>query len=138
VASFDSTLPFFAYRIVASLGLRKFAATKGDSPHTLLLLRVFGFDKRTQALLDQLGSRWRHVGPITLIAGTDLAYASLDPHDFLEFLGRRLSRQFIMDAADLEARLKVAGKVPDPDGSYRIEDYFCHEVIHDLTLARRE
>jgi CubicO group peptidase (beta-lactamase class C family) len=50
------------------------------APRTLLLLRVFGFDKRTQRRLDDLGQRWRYLGPIRLIGGADLAYATLEPH----------------------------------------------------------
>jgi hypothetical protein len=50
----------------------RWEATRLDPACTLLLLRVFGFERRTQRLLEELGLRWRHLGPIRLIAGTDL------------------------------------------------------------------
>jgi hypothetical protein len=128
-------LPFLAYKATSAAGLRILKPV--DSPAlTLLFLRVFGYEQRTQTLLDSLAARWRHIGPIRLIAGTDSAYASLEPHELYEFLGGRLSRQFIAGAADLEQRLPRAGVAPDPDGLYRIEDFYCHRDTWQMVVAR--
>jgi hypothetical protein len=63
---------FIAYKLLARWDLRhRWEATRLD-PACTLLLRVFGFERRTQRLLEELGLRWRHLGPIRLIAGTDL------------------------------------------------------------------
>jgi hypothetical protein len=105
------------------------------TPRTLLLLRVFGFDRRTQRLLDGLGRRWRYIGPIRLIGGPDLADTTIEPHEFLEFLNRRLSRAFITDRDDLERRLAANPTRPDPDGLFRIDDFFCHDDTWRLTVA---
>ena len=102
------------------------AAPSGVHPalpaRTLLLLRVFGFDRRTQRLLEDLGRRWRYLGPIRLIGGTDLAYATIEPHEYFEFLNGQLSRAFVQGQDDLESRVSEGTTAPDPDGLFRIEE----------------
>ena len=122
------------YKLVARWGLHRRQAA--PMPRTLLLLRVFGFDRRTQRLLDDLGQRWRYLGPIWLIGGTDLAYATLEPHEFFEFLNGRLSRDFIKDGEELESRLAESSITPDPDGRFRVDDFFCHENSWRMTVSR--
>jgi hypothetical protein len=62
-----------------------------------------------------------------MIAGPDLATATLEPHEFLDSLRRRLSRQFVADAPDLQLRLARLDLEPDPDGRYRVNEPFCHD-----------
>ncbi len=104
-------------------------------PRTLLLLRVFGFDRRTQRLLEDLGQYWRYLGPIRLIGGRDLAYTTLEPYEFFEFLNRRLSRAFIKDQDDLECRLSGTAAKSDPDGLFRVESFFCHNETWRMTVS---
>jgi hypothetical protein len=99
-------------------------------------LRVFGFARRSQRLFDDLGQRWRYLGPISLIAGTDLAYATIEPHEFYDFLSGRLSRAFVKDQEDLENRLSKGRPVADPDGLFRIQDFYCHDDTWRMTVAR--
>jgi hypothetical protein len=101
----------------------------------LLLLRVFRSDRRGQSLLEEITQRWRYFGPIRLIAGTDFVDSTIEPHEFFEFLSGRLSRAFVKDREDLENRFlrHIAG--PDPDGLYRIEDFFCHLDTWQMTVA---
>src|SRR5262249_21930292 len=73
---------------------------------------------------------------IHLIAGTDLATAQLDPHEFLAFLGGRLSREFVVGAEDLERRVRELDLGPDPDGRYRVNEFFCHDDTWRLTVTR--
>jgi hypothetical protein len=103
------------------------ARSERSAPVPLLLLRVFGNDRRTERLLDGVTRHWRCIGPIYLIAGRDLALRNIDPQDFYNFLGGRLSRAFVEDRADLEARLGALDSDPDPDGRYRINQFFCHQ-----------
>jgi hypothetical protein len=98
-------------------------------------LRVFGFNRRTQRLVDRLGQRWRYIGPIRLIGGPDLADTTIEPHEFFEFLNRRLTRAFITGRDDLERRLAASPTRPDPDGLFRIDDFFCHDDTWRLTVA---
>jgi hypothetical protein len=126
---------FLGYRLALSVGLRR-AARPPATPAPLLLLRVFRSGRGTQDLLDGLGARWRHLGPIRLIAGTDLAEANLEPHEFYDFLSGRLSRQFIGGEHDLDMRLAERGRGPDPDGLFRVEDVFCHEDTWQAAVSR--
>src|SRR6185295_16070462 len=60
--------------ILVPLGLLSVAAAAMRRPRArLLLLRVFGFKRRTERLFDLLSARLRHAGPIALIAAPDLA-----------------------------------------------------------------
>jgi len=127
---------FVAYKITCSICFRfHWSSRLKDPPRTLLLLRVFGFDKRTRTLLQDIGHRWRYIGPIRLIAGTDLVNATIEPHEFFSFMHGRLSRDFVKDLEDVRTRLSTSSAVADPDGLYRIEDYFCHTDTWRTTVS---
>jgi hypothetical protein len=102
---------------------------------TLLLLRVFRSDRHARTLLEKVMQRWRYLGPIRLITGTDFADSTIEPHEFFEFLSGRLSRAFVKDREDLGHRLSEYIPRPDPDGRYRIEDFFCHLDTWQMTVA---
>ena len=128
---------FLGYKLFARWSLRhRRGAALLVTARTLLLLRVFGFERRTQRLLEDLGQRWRYLGPIRLIGGTDLAYTTIEPHEFFEFLNGRLSRAFVKGRDDLESRLSENTAAPDPDGLFRIEDFYCHEATWRMTVSR--
>ena len=124
---------FVGYKLIFALRSRRQPAL---TPRTLLLLRVFGFARRTQQLLDDLGQRWRYIGPIQLIGGPDLADSTIEPHEFLEFLNGRLTRSFIANRSRLESRLSASPTRPDPDGLFRIDDFFCHDDTWRLTVTQ--
>jgi hypothetical protein len=71
-----------------------------------------------------------------LIGGPDLAYATIEPYEFFEFLSGRLARAFIKDRDDLDSRLPESAATPDPDGLFRIEDFFCHDNTWRMTVSR--
>jgi hypothetical protein len=117
---------FVVYKLVVWLGLRPLAtAAKLRPPARLLLLRVFGFKRRTERLFDLLSARWRYAGPIALIAAPDLASRSIDPAKLLAFVSGRLQRRFIIEPADLDQRVDAVDERPDADGSYRVDELFC-------------
>lgn len=130
-------LAFAGFALVrsAGFGLLRVAIPRGP-PARLLLLRTFGGRKRSEHLLEALGMHWRHVGPIQMIAGTDLATGTVDPSQFLDFLAGRLRRQFVTGPADLEQRLATLDLRPDPDGRYRVNQLFCHDDTWRLALTR--
>jgi hypothetical protein len=86
-------------------------------PRQLLLLRVFERSRKRVWLLDQISALWRSIGPIELIAGPDLATAIVEPHEFLEFLRRKLSRRFLDSEHVLRRQLEVLDTAPDADGA---------------------
>ena len=132
---FMGLLAFAAYRLTVTFGLRNLQPGKANQqPVKLLLLRVFKPDNKVERLLDEIGLHWRYIGSVQLIAGTDLANAYLQPHELLDFVSGKLDRQFIKNQQELEARLQSLDSAPDPDGRYRINDFFCYENTWRITL----
>jgi tetratricopeptide (TPR) repeat protein len=117
---------FAGYSLAAWLCLRPLAAAATRRrPARLLLLRVFGFQRRTERLFDLLSARWRYAGPIALIAAPDLASRSIDPAKLLAFVSGRLKQRFIIEPADLDRRLRAVDDRPNGDGSYGVDELFC-------------
>jgi hypothetical protein len=102
----------------------------------LLLLRVFGHDRRTERLFDELTLRWRPFGTVELLAGRDLALRNIDPGEFYDFLTGKLAREFVQDGADLDRRLARRDDRQDPDGRFRVNQFFCHRNAWKPTLDR--
>lgn len=117
---------FIAYKVVSTAGARRLAPGFRPTGRSLLVLRVFSLGPKSQRLFDVLAKRWLRTGPITLIAGPDLVTATVEPHEFLDFIGGRLTRQFVRDEADLRRRLADLETGPDPDGRHRVNELFCH------------
>ena len=69
IAAVAAAVPLLAWRLTLHAGPRPLAISARQRPPTrLLLLRVFGFGRRSRRLLDLLGTRWRLLGSIDLIA----------------------------------------------------------------------
>ena len=121
-------LAFVAYKLVVAAGLRWSRTHAADlrAPN-LLMLRVFGHARRSERLLDEVGLRWRYVGPINLIAGTDIATSFLEPDELVQFLSGRLGDAYIADTATLTAKLERSAGGPNADGRYALNDFFCRD-----------
>lgn len=118
---------FVAYRIIVGIGLKLASreAAASNAPN-LLVLRVFGFARRSERLLDEVGLRWRYIGPINLIAGTDIATSFLEPYELFQFLSGRLSDAYIVDAAMLDEKLQRLNERA-ADGRYALNDFYCRD-----------
>lgn len=92
--------------------------------------------RSSERLFDALGKRWLRIGNIDMIAGPDLATTAVEPHEFLDFVGGRLSRQLVRDEADLERRFTARALGPDPDGRHRVNEFFCHDDTWRPTMLR--
>ncbi|MBK6874561.1 MAG: hypothetical protein IPG94_25200 [Kineosporiaceae bacterium] len=125
--AFAGLAAFAAYRIVTTLCFRWISRRPRADGRLLVLLRVFALGRREVGLLDVLGSLWRRQGPIALIAGPDLVSTTVEPHEFLDFVSGRLDRNFVHDQTDLALRLSTLDHRVDPDGRYRINEFFCFE-----------
>ncbi|MDX2259812.1 MAG: hypothetical protein NW205_12975 [Hyphomicrobiaceae bacterium] len=134
------------YRAVLIAGYRLIAARldRRQKPPDLLLLRVFSLGGRSEALFDAVAKPWRSLGTLSLIAGPDLARATVAPHEFLEFLSGRLARRFISSPAEFDARLAesagpaglaVDASARDPDLRYRATSFYCHDDTWRGVLA---
>jgi hypothetical protein len=126
---------FAVYLTTARLGLRLLVSDKARSGRSLLVLRVFALGKRSENLFRAVSQSWRHVGPVKLIAGPDLTSATVEPHEFLDFVSGRLERQFIDSPDALGRRVARIDTRPDFDGRFRVNDFFCHEDTWQMTLG---
>jgi hypothetical protein len=129
---------FVAYKLVVWAGLAllfKPPAGQAKSP-TLLLLRVFSLARHSERLFDALSKRWLRAGSMGMIAGPDLVTTTVEPHEFLDFVGGRLSRQFVQGEADLDRRVSQLDTQPDPDGRYRVNAFFCRADTWQMTMRR--
>jgi hypothetical protein len=117
---------FVAYRLSVFAVLRGFTLP-GAVPRRLLLLRVFGYQGRTESLFDRVAQAWRYHGPVQLIAGVDLAMRTADPGDVLAFLSGRLAELYVRTAEAVRVRVARLDLQTDPDGRYRINEVYCHD-----------
>jgi hypothetical protein len=115
-----------AYRLAVALVLWRLPIGGAGLPPRLLLLRVFGYQTRTESLFDHVAQRWRFRGPVQLVAGLDLATRAVDPGDMLAFVNGRLADQYVAAATDLPGRLAAIDVARDPDGRYRVNELYCH------------
>lgn len=105
------------------------------APRTLLVLRVFGYQSRTERLFDRVVARWRLFGPVTMIAAPDVIARTVDPAEFLRFIAGRIGDSFVRSQADLDARLKDLDLAPDPDGRYRMSEFCCQDNTWQATVV---
>jgi hypothetical protein len=118
---------FVLYRAVVAVGLWGWRLDPARPRQRLLLLRVFGYQARTEALFDRIAQRWRFRGPVQLIAGADLAMRAVDPGDILNLLAGRTAEQYVTDPEALARRLDTLDVAPDPDGRFRVNEVYCHD-----------
>ena len=130
---FTGLVAFAVYKAVVVFGLRLRPAEQASAP-SLLLLRVFALARRSEKFFDRFSQWWRYSGSISMIAGPDLITSSVEPHEFLEFVGGRLSRQFVQDRNDLKSRVSQLDVRPDPDGRFRTNEFFCRDDNWKITM----
>jgi hypothetical protein len=117
---------FGVHKAITLMGMWPAArAARQSTPVRLLLLRVFGRRHTSEQLFDLLGARWRYAGPIHMIGAPDLASSTIDPDEFLDFLAGRLQQRFIVEPADLPARLAALDERCDFDARWRVCELYC-------------
>jgi hypothetical protein len=127
---------FAAYRITVALALRGSESRRGAAGKRLLLLRVFGYQARTEALFDKVAQRWRFTGPVQLIAGVDLAMRTVDPGDLLAFVNGRLADNWVRAVEDIAPCLDRLDLRRDPDGRFRVNELYCRDDTWRPTLEK--
>ena len=122
-------LAFAAAKLVTGFGLSRLNARLVDpgACPSLLLLRVFSLGRRSERFFDGFSKLWRRMGDTRMIAGPDLVTTAVEPHEFLDFVGGNLSRRFVKNRDDLQHRIEMLDKRPDPDGRFRVHEFFCHD-----------
>lgn len=133
--AFIPLLAFFAYKITFRLvSSFQFSEKTNQKETNLLFLRVFGFQNRTEKFFRNLSFHWRKNGSIHLIAAPDLAANLIEPHELFDFFAGNLEKQYIKNDLDLARKMLTMDTKPDPDGRYRINEYFCYNNIWKETL----
>ncbi|KQP22780.1 hypothetical protein [Pseudorhodoferax sp. Leaf267] len=137
---FQTLLLVMHLELDGALGLLAFAAAKAASvagglwlrrraqarpPLRLLLLRVFGQQRRSERLFDRLQSRWAWIGPIRMIAAPDLASSTIGPGELVDFVSGRLRRHFVIEPVELQPRLAALRPGPGLGGRYGVDELFC-------------
>ncbi len=135
---FTGLVAFVAFKLTVKLGFKFLVRRSHDIAEgpMLLLLRVFSLGQRSERLLNVITRVWLRTGSISLISGPDLVTATVEPHEFLDFIGGRLSRQFIQDEKDLEQRVSQMDTRPDPDGRHRVNEFFCRADTWQITMQQ--
>jgi len=126
-------IAFAAYKLVKWIGFRIWRRERGSAP-VLLLLRVFALSSRSEQLFDSLSRWWRRAGSLVMIAGPDLIRSTIQPHELLEFVGGKISRRFVADPGQLAQQVTSLDLQPDPDGRFRINQFFCHRDSWQSTM----
>ena len=65
-----------------------------------------------------------------------MARARFEPDEFLDFLSGRLANSYINDDADVDRRLAGLNLQLDPDGRYRVNEFFCRITTWKQTVRR--
>lgn len=107
-----------------------------NSNRQLLLLRVFAADRAREKFLRNLGHYWRYLGSIELVGAPDVAAATLEPDELMAFLSGRLSKRFVGNAAELDARLEDLDLERDTDGRFRVNTVYCHDNAWRVAVGR--
>jgi len=120
-------------RVMRWLGVAREAMAK-PAP-TLLLLRVFGYTARTERLFDRIASRWRLIGPVTMIVAPDVTARTIDAGDYLRWLTGGIDELFVTSRASLDSKLATLDLAPDPDGRFRINEFCCRDSTWQATVV---
>jgi hypothetical protein len=91
------------------------------------LLRVFGYQQRSQRLFDVVAQQWRFLGHVNMIAAQDLAGRTVDPGDIVSYLGGDFRSRFVRTPAELDQQVALMDTTRDPDGRFRVNDFFCFD-----------
>jgi hypothetical protein len=126
-----TALALLVYWAVVRYGIRPLSTNR-----RLLVLRVFSAQRSGERLLDELEEYWRTIGPIMLIGGTDVAKRTIDPAKAANFVRRRLDDICVPNLFMLVKRIEGMDELPDPDGRYRVNEFFCTRDLWKQAVAR--
>jgi hypothetical protein len=135
---FTGLCAFATYKLTIAAGfwiMTKANAGPVEAP-MLLWLRVFALGRRSELFFNAFSKQWRYSGGINLISGPDLMTKTVDPHEILDFISGRLAQHFVKSKEDLEQQITALDKQPDPDGRFRVNEFFCHADTWQTTMRR--
>ena len=133
-----SLFVFVIYKGVAWVGFwlaGRYPRSRQPHPE-LLVLRVLAPGQRSKRLFEVLARHWRFAGSVERMTGPDLATPTMEPHEFLDFLNGKLARRFIDGPQTLDLRISEMDLMPDHDGQFRVNDFFCYKDTWGMVLSR--
>ncbi|MES9853200.1 MAG: hypothetical protein ABW170_15400 [Candidatus Thiodiazotropha sp. L084R] len=134
---FTGLVAFIIYKQITRIGFTRVKSQiYSKRAPSLLLLRVFALGRKSERMFDTLSKRWLRHGNIDMIAGPSLVTSTIEPHEFLDYMGGHLSRSFIDNPSVLEQRLALRDCLPDPDGRYRVNEFFCRNDTWQMCMSR--
>jgi hypothetical protein len=86
-------------------------------------------------LFDRTATRWQRFGPVTMIAAPDVGARMVDPGDLLRFATGDITTGFIKSQQDLARQLAALDVLPDRDGRYRINEFYCRDDTWQATVV---
>jgi hypothetical protein len=116
------------------LGARKHGEEK--SAPILLLLRVFMRGSRIERFADRVVGRWRLIGPVSVISAPDIVTRTVGPADVLRLVSGRANEKFVDSQSDLERKLLNLDLRADPDGRYRVNEFWCRDNSWQAAVVR--
>lgn len=128
-----------AYLIWVALTIGAYIVVLRASPWpagacSLLVLRVFSPNRRSDRLLDQVQTGWRYAGPVLQVGGPDLARLNINPYEFALFLGMRTHQLFLPGEVTKDRLLSGLDLAPDREGRFRIAEVFCFDSAWRSTV----
>jgi hypothetical protein len=117
---------FPVYWIVRKVGFawlrrRDKASIPGIS---LLYLRRFALNSKTDRLFRAISLLWRFVGEVRLLGGSDLARTTIQPHALLNFISF-LGINAFSSQEKVDEQVKDLPQAADPDTRLRVSDFLC-------------
>jgi hypothetical protein len=129
-------LAFVLYMVALHLQLRRIRASKSEPPLALLYLRAFTARDLSASPLRWLEDRWRRVGRVDLIAGTDVGLEALGPRMIQRLLQRRAYSEFVTRPARLAEELESSGTTMGGDARYPVSAFYCYADTWRASVER--
>ena len=133
VAGLTVIAGFVVYVITSRVGFTWARRSLSRDGPGLLILRVFHRPDSTDRFFRAVANHWRYIGPVFVIAGTDVALSAATSSDYIDFLRGRLRDRFIRHDSDLAALALDDGR--DPDLRFRVNQFFCQTTAWRRVIA---
>jgi len=112
------------------------AERKGKPAQRLLLLRAFGNADQSERLLDLLEGTWLWLGPIDVVAASDVALRTLRASMVEAFLLRRIDERFLKTEDEVDRRLQQLESRLEGDGRHPLNGVYCYESAWRRAVMR--
>jgi len=125
-AALSIPVAFVLYALTLHILMRRLrASSTREPPLALLYLRVFSA-RLGASPLHWLEDRWRRVGRVDLIMGTDVGLEALGPRMFERLMRRRAYGEFVTAPSIVDERLAALPTTMAGDARYPVNAFYCY------------